>query len=159
MTATPLAVRHRIALLVAVLAAAAGALRAAVLPHLPGPVVGAAPALDRLGGGLRRRRGPRRARPAAAGLALVLADRPGASSPACACSTPARWSPPRCSARSRAWCCTGASPASSWRSTSPSTRSPRCLATLVFAALARATALAGAWDWVAALAAVAASAR
>ncbi|HEV7186991.1 MAG TPA: sensor domain-containing diguanylate cyclase [Blastococcus sp.] len=38
MNATPLAVRHRIALLVAVLAVAAGALCAAVLPHLPGPV-------------------------------------------------------------------------------------------------------------------------
>jgi diguanylate cyclase (GGDEF)-like protein len=38
LNATPLAVRHRIALLVAVLAVAAGALCAAVLPHLPGPV-------------------------------------------------------------------------------------------------------------------------
>jgi diguanylate cyclase (GGDEF)-like protein len=34
----PLAVRHRIALLVAVVAVAAGALCAAVVPHLPGPV-------------------------------------------------------------------------------------------------------------------------
>jgi diguanylate cyclase (GGDEF)-like protein len=38
MTAAPLAVRHRIALLVAVLAVAAAALCASVVPHLPGPV-------------------------------------------------------------------------------------------------------------------------
>jgi diguanylate cyclase (GGDEF)-like protein len=40
MTSAPLAVRHRIVLLVAVLATAAGALCAAVVPHLPGPVSG-----------------------------------------------------------------------------------------------------------------------
>ena len=59
--------------------------------------------------------------------------------------------------RPRRWCCTAGSAASSWRSTWPSTPWPAAWPTTVFAVLGRATALSGAWDWVAALAAVAVS--
>ena len=70
-------VRHRIILLVAVLGAAAAALGLTVVPSLPGPDS----ALDlpwiAWVAAFALSRGPGRARPAAAGLALLLADRPG----------------------------------------------------------------------------------